>query len=146
VINAKVDADHASGTVTRRSRTGFIVYLNCAPVYWLSKEQTKQCYEYLRGLRYTLRMMGIPCEGPAYIHGDNQFVLASCGIPDSILKKESQSGLTRVLPACVEAKGFCQTTTAPYLPNHECSEALLQYVCMCGLGMEVVHVRTASWG
>jgi hypothetical protein len=47
----------------------------------------KQCCEYLRGLRYKLRMMGIlPCEGPAYIHGDNQSVLASCGIPDSILK------------------------------------------------------------
>jgi hypothetical protein len=35
--------------------------------------------------------MGIPCEGPAYIHGDNQSVLASCGIPDYILKKKSQS-------------------------------------------------------
>ncbi len=72
VINAKVDADHASDTVTRRSRTGFFVYLNCAPVYWLSKKQTscesssfgsefvamKQCCEYLRGLRYKLRMMG----------------------------------------------------------------------------------------
>ena len=105
VINAKVDADHASDTVTRRSRTGFFVYLNCAPVYWLSKKQTscesssfgsefvamKQCCEYLRGLRYKLRMLGIPCEGPAYIHGDNQSVLASCGIPDSILKKKSQS-------------------------------------------------------
>jgi hypothetical protein len=104
-INAKVDADHASDTVTRRSRTGFIVYLNCAPVYWLSKKQTscesstfgsefvamKQCCEYLRGLRYKLRMMGIPCVGPAYIHGDNQSVLASCGIPDSVLKKKSQS-------------------------------------------------------
>jgi hypothetical protein len=40
VINVKVDADHASDTVTRRSRTGFFVYLNCAPVYWLSKKQT----------------------------------------------------------------------------------------------------------
>jgi hypothetical protein len=35
--------------------------------------------------------MEIPCEGPAYIRGDNQSVLASCGIPDSILKKKSQS-------------------------------------------------------
>ncbi len=105
VINAKVDADHETDTATRRSRTGFFVYLNCAPVYWLSKKQTsctsssfgsefvamKQCCEYLRGLRYKLRMMGIPCVGPAYIHGDNQSVLASCGIPDSILKKKSQS-------------------------------------------------------
>ena len=34
VVRAKVDADHASNTTTRRSRTGFIVYLNSAPVYW----------------------------------------------------------------------------------------------------------------
>ena len=39
-MRAKVDADHASDTTTRRSRTGFIVYLNCAPVYWMSKKQT----------------------------------------------------------------------------------------------------------
>ena len=34
--------------------------------------------------------MGIPCVGPAYIHGDNQSILESCGIPDSILNKKSQ--------------------------------------------------------
>jgi hypothetical protein len=105
IMRAKVDADHASDTVTRRSRTGFLVYLNCAPIYWWSKKQTsvesssfgsefiamKQCCEYLRGLRYKLRMMGIPCEGPAYIYGDNQSVLANTTIPDSTLKKKSQS-------------------------------------------------------
>ena len=51
----------------------------------------KQCCEYLRGLRYKLRMMGIPVEGPAYIQGDNQSVLANTTIPDSTLKKKSQS-------------------------------------------------------
>jgi len=105
VMRAKVDADHASDSVSRRSRTGFIVYLNCAPIYWMSKKQTsvesstfgsefiamKQCCEYVRGLRYKLRMMGIPCEGPAYIYGDNQSVLANTTIPDSTLKKKSQS-------------------------------------------------------
>ena len=35
--------------------------------------------------------MGIPWEGLAYIHGDNQPVLANCGIPGSVLKKKSQS-------------------------------------------------------
>jgi hypothetical protein len=104
-ITAKVDADHASDTLTRRSRTGFLVYLNCAPVYWMSKKQTsvesstfgsefmamKHCCEYIRGLRYKLRMMGIPCELPAYIKGDNQSVLANTSIPDSTLKKKSQS-------------------------------------------------------
>ena len=51
----------------------------------------KQCCEYLRGLRYKLRMMGIPCDGPSYIFGDNQSVLANTTIPDSTLKKKSQS-------------------------------------------------------
>ena len=51
----------------------------------------KLCCEYIRGLRYKLRMMGIPVEGPAYIYGDNQSVLANTSIPDSTLKKKSQS-------------------------------------------------------
>ena len=42
-------------------------------------------------MRYKLRMMGIPCEGPAYILGDNQSVLCNTTIPDSTLKKKSQS-------------------------------------------------------
>ena len=105
VMRAYVDADHASNTITRRSRTGFLVYLNMAPVYWLSKKQTsvetssfgseftamKQCTEYLRGLRYKLRMMGIPCSGPSFIYGDNQSVLSNTAVPDSTLKKKSQS-------------------------------------------------------
>ena len=104
-MRAKVDADHASDTVSRRSRTGFLMYLNCALVYRWSKKQTlvesssfgsefvamKQCCEYIRGLRYKLRMMGIPCEGPMCIYGDNQSVLANTTIPDSTLKKKSQS-------------------------------------------------------
>ena len=39
VMRAKVYADHASDTTTWRSRTGFLVYLNCAPIYWMSKKQ-----------------------------------------------------------------------------------------------------------
>ena len=35
-----VDADHAGDLLTRRSRTGFIVFLNGAPIYWSSKKQT----------------------------------------------------------------------------------------------------------
>ena len=105
VTTGKNNADHAAGTITRRSRTGFVVYLNCAPICWFSKKQSsvesssfgsefvamKQLCEYLRGLRFKLQMMGIPCEGPAYIHGDNKSVLANTSIPDSTLKKKSQS-------------------------------------------------------
>ena len=105
IMRAKVDADHASDTVSRRSRTRFLIYLNCALVYWWSKKQTsvessscgsefvamKQCCKYIRGLRYKLRMMGIPVEGPMCIYGDNQSVLTNTTIPDSTLKKKSQS-------------------------------------------------------
>ena len=51
----------------------------------------KLCCEYLRGLRYKLRMLGIPVEGPCHVFGDNQSVLANTTIPDSTLKKKSQS-------------------------------------------------------
>ena len=71
IMRAIVDADHASDTVSRQSRTGFLIYLKCALVYWWSNKQTsvesssfgsefvamKQCCEYIRGLRYKLRMM-----------------------------------------------------------------------------------------
>lgn len=104
-LKAFVDADHATDSMTRKSRSGFLVYLNSAPVYWMSRKQTsvetssfgseftamKQCTEYIRGLRYKLRMMGIPCDGPAYIYGDNKSVLFNTSIPDSTLKKKSQS-------------------------------------------------------
>jgi hypothetical protein len=104
-ISAKVDADHASDSVSRRSRTGFLVWVNSSLVHWWSKKQTsvetssfgsefvamKQCCEYLRGLRYKLRMMGIPVNGPCYISGDNQSVLANTTNPGSTLKKKSQS-------------------------------------------------------
>ena len=105
IMHAKVDADHASDTITRHSRTGFLVYLNCAPIYWWSKKQNsvesssfgskfiamKQCCEYICGLRYNLRMMGISCDDPTFIYEDNQSVLANTTIPDSMLKKKSQS-------------------------------------------------------
>lgn len=36
-ITAFVDSDHAGDVLTRRSRTGFLVYLNSSPIYWYSK-------------------------------------------------------------------------------------------------------------
>ena len=105
LMTAYVDADHATDSMTRKSRTGFIVYLNSSPIYWMSKKQTsvetssfgsefvamKLCTEYVRGLRYKLRMMGIPCEGPTLIYGDNKSVLCNTTIPESTLKKKSHS-------------------------------------------------------
>ena len=100
-----VDSDHAGDQITRRSRTGFVVFLNSSPIFWMSKKQgscetstygselvaMKQATEYVKGLRYKLRMMGIPVSDPAYIFGDNQSVLHNTGLPQSTLKKKSNA-------------------------------------------------------
>ena len=51
----------------------------------------KQCCEHLCRLHYKFQMMGIPIYGPVYISGDNQSVLANTTVPESMLKKKSQS-------------------------------------------------------
>ena len=84
-----VDSDHANDQRTRRSRTGFFIFLNSVPIVWISKKQPtvetsvfgaefvamKHGMETLRGLRYKLRMMGIPLSGPSLIYGDNMSVI-----------------------------------------------------------------------
>ena len=69
-------ADHAGEYLTCRSRTGFIVMLNNAPIYWHSKKQKtvetstfgsefmamNQAIEYLRVLRYKLRVFDVPVD------------------------------------------------------------------------------------
>ena len=98
-----VDSDHTGDTVTQISRTGFVIFLNVAPIYWSSKKQTscetinfgsefcamKQAIEYVKGFRYKLRMMGIPVEDPTFIFGYNQSVLANNTMPKSQLKKKT---------------------------------------------------------
>ena len=100
-----VDSDHAGDTVTRRPRTGFLIFLNGAPIYWNSKKQTscetisfgsefcavKQATEYVKGFHYKLRMTGITVEDPTFIFGKNQSVLANTTMPKSMLKKKKQS-------------------------------------------------------
>ena len=102
VIRAFVDADHAGDVITRRSRSGFIIIVNSAPIYWLSKNQNlvecssfgseliamKLCCEYIQALRYKIRMMGIPMTHNAFVYGDNQSVLWNTSCPDSILRKK----------------------------------------------------------
>ena len=82
-----------------------MVFLNKALIYVFSKKQTscetssfgsefiamKSCCEYLRGLRFKLRMMGIPVEGFSYIFGDNKSVLSNTQKPHSVLNKKSSS-------------------------------------------------------
>ena len=91
--------------MTHRSRTGFIVYMNMEPFAWSSKKQTtvetsvfgsefvamKHGMEHIRGLRYKLRTIGVPIEGPAYVYGDNMPVIYNTSRPESTLKKKANS-------------------------------------------------------
>ena len=117
-----VDSDHANDQRTRRSRTGYIIYLNMAPITWFSKKQStietsvfgaefvamKQGMETLRGLRYKLRMMGVPLSGPSYIYGDNMSAIHNTQRPESTLKKKSNSVCYHAVREAV-AMGECLT-------------------------------------
>ena len=98
------DADHAHDLLTRRSVTGILLMVNNTPVKWISKRQktietstygsemvagqiaTELVVEY----RNTLRLLGVPIDGPALMLGDNQSIVLSTTVPSSILKKKAQ--------------------------------------------------------
>ena len=121
-IRLFVDSSHADDKLTRRSRTGYFIFLNMAPVMWLSKKQStietsvfgaefvamKIGMEALRGLRYKLRMMGVPISGPSYIYGDNMSVIHNTQRPESTLKKKSNSICYHAVRESV-AMGECLT-------------------------------------
>jgi hypothetical protein len=95
------DANLMHDLVTGRSMTGILHVLNQTPIQWFSKKQNvvetatygsefmaaRQAVEQIMDLRYTLRMMGIPIDGPSWMFGDNQSVLTSSTIPHSSLNK-----------------------------------------------------------
>ena len=105
VLRMFVDSDHAGDKKDRRSRTGFMIYMNMTMINWYSKKQStvetavfgaefvamKTGIENLRGVRYKLRMMGVPIDGPTYIYGDNKSVVNNTSRPESTLKKKSNS-------------------------------------------------------
>jgi hypothetical protein len=97
-----VNSDHAGEQFTRRSRTGFVIYLNMAPIVWFSKRQPtvessvfgaefvamRNGIETLRGLRYKLRIMGVALSGPTFVYGDNMSVVHNTQRPESVLKNK----------------------------------------------------------
>ena len=65
--------------------------------------------EALRGIRYKLRMMGVPLTGPTYIYGDNMSVIYNTSRPESTLKNKSNSISYHAVREAV-ASGECLTT------------------------------------
>ena len=100
-----VDADLAGNTVTRRSQMGILIFVNRAPVIWHSRRTStvesstfgaeivamRNAIDMIEGLRYKLRMFGIPIEGPTNVFCDNEAVTKNCSTPESTLKKKHHS-------------------------------------------------------
>ncbi|MGH3053654.1 MAG: reverse transcriptase domain-containing protein, partial [Gaiellaceae bacterium] len=101
-VTCFVDSDHAHDTVTRRSVTGYIIVLNSMPFIWFSKRQgsvesstygaefvaMRLAVERLKGVRYSLRMLGIQVDQPCIVFGDNLAVVSNATDPASMLKKK----------------------------------------------------------
>jgi hypothetical protein len=47
--------------------------------------------EKLRGLRYKLRMMGVPIDGPSLVYSDNKSAITNSSGPESVLKRKCNS-------------------------------------------------------
>ena len=100
-----VDANLAGNTITRRSQMGILLFVNRAPVMWLSKRTNtvevstfgseivamRNAVELIESLRYKLRMFGVPIEGPTNVFCDNQAVTKNCSMPESTLQKKHHS-------------------------------------------------------
>ena len=78
-----MDTDHSGDKLKRCSRSGFIIFLKMTHIYCCSKHNDtvetstfgsefmamKLACEYIRGLWYKIRMMGIPFSDPCFVYG-----------------------------------------------------------------------------
>ena len=104
-MTAFVDASHAANRVTRKLHTGFIIFVNRAPVYWYSKRQStvetstfssefialKTCMEQIVAMRYKLRVFGVNIDGPATVFCDNQTCVNCSSNMEATLNKKHSS-------------------------------------------------------
>ena len=105
MMSCFVDADHAGCKETRRSHTGVILFINKAPILWFSKRQNtvetstfgseivamRIAIELIEGMRYKLRMMGVPIDGECSLFCDNESVVKNVSRPESPCKKKHNS-------------------------------------------------------
>jgi len=101
LITMFADASLYHDQVTGRSVTGLLMLLNKTPIDWFSKKQNgietatygsefvaaRIGVDKIVEMRYMLRMLGVPMQGPSYMFGDNLAVVNSSKIPDDTLKK-----------------------------------------------------------
>jgi hypothetical protein len=101
-ITCFVDAYHAGNVVTHHSHTRILIYLQNTSIIWHSRCQNtvetspfgsefialRNAPDLVVALRYKLRMFGIPINGAAKIHCDNQGVIENVSIPELVLSKK----------------------------------------------------------
>ncbi len=101
-INPFVDADLAGELTTCPSQTGILIYVNMAPIIWVSKRQSmvesstfgsefvamRTLVETILGLRYKLRMFGVPIDSPCQVFCDNEPVTNASMCADVSLKRK----------------------------------------------------------
>ena len=102
-LHGYVHIRHAGENKTRRSQSGFFILLNTEIIQWFSKKQsTIDMYvfeadflamnivmEMLRGIRYKMRMMGVPISVPSCIYLDNMLVIHNTQRPEFTMKNKS---------------------------------------------------------
>jgi hypothetical protein len=95
------DANLLHDRITGRSCSGILHFLNQTPRDSFSKRQNqvetaiygsefmtgRQAVEQIIDILYTLRMFGVPIDGPSWLLGDNQSVVTSSTLPYSTLSK-----------------------------------------------------------
>ena len=92
--------------ITRRSRTGVLIYVNKAPIIWWTKRQNtvetstygselvamRIAVDMIKALKYRLWMFGVEImDEETKIFGDNQSVVTNTSVPESTLKKKHHS-------------------------------------------------------
>jgi hypothetical protein len=102
-----VDASHAANKKTRRSHSGFLLFVNRAPIFWFSKRQQtvesstfssefialRSGNEVAQYMRFKLRMFGVPIvkDHATNIFCDNESVVKNSMKIESILNKKHSS-------------------------------------------------------
>ena len=127
-----VDSDHVGDKVTRRSQTGILIFCNTAPIMAYSKRQNsvveestygselvamRQAIDLVKGLRYKLRMFGIPTEGPTDVFCDNESVYKNVSVPESVESKKQHSISYHAARESIAAGGIVRIAKENTLTN-----------------------------
>ena len=129
-ITAYVDASHATDLITRRSVTGYIIFIGKSIIKWYSKRQNtvetstygselvamRIALEAILEIRYKLRSMGIKIEPTSTILCDNMSVIYNTQFPTSSLKKKHNAVAFHKVREAIAA-GIIKTAHIPSNAN-----------------------------